>query len=150
MAGLTSIYIGLDNTTLTIGPGITITGGSSFNSYSATLGYGTNYYGGGSGTTIINHGIINANTAGASLSIYTGGTDETFINLGTIEATNGGTLNTGGTTGNLGIAIVSGSGSTLSLGGTDYVNNLGLIVPAGATPPAQTRWTASRSTAIWT
>ena len=128
--GYTGLVLNQSNTTLTIGAGITVHGGSS-GTAGARLGY-SDWNGGGSGTTILNQGTINADVAGTSLTIYPGNSG-TLSNEGSLQASNGGTLNVNGLTGNLGMAALTGTGSALLLSGSSYVNNLGLTVSAGTT-----------------
>ena len=88
--------------TLTIGSGITITGGNG------------SAYGG----TVINQGIIDADGAGSSLDFnFTAFTNQ---GTGTIEATNGGSLNLSGFSAGLGNVVLSGANSSLTLNGTNY------------------------------
>ena len=128
-----------NNMTLTIGAGITILGGNNPGNPTVGAIIGSMYpFGGGQNTSIINQGTIDANVPGIIdiNDISTG----IFTNTGTIEATNGGTLNTHGLTGNLGKVAVNGSGSVLSLDGSNYVNNLGVTVPAGTTLTLKGTW----------
>jgi hypothetical protein len=61
--------------TLTIGPNITVAGGSSFGTVGSTAG------------SIVNNGLISSPVSGITLTI-----DGAFTNNGTIQASNGGTL----------------------------------------------------------
>ena len=115
--------------TLTIGSGITIEGkrGGVAGSY--------NY------NSIVNEGIIDADTSGGTISVSGGGNPGNFTNDGTLEASNGGSLSVSNLAGNIGVATVSDSGSSLTLNGTNYVNNLGLSAPAGTTLALDGTWT---------
>ena len=129
-AGYTALLVMQSGTTLTIGAGIAVHGGSS-GSYGARLGY-SDYNGVGSGTTIINQGTIDADTAGTSVTIYPSGSGETFTNQGTVEAGNSGTLNLGGTWTSSG--TVTATGATLTLGnGSNAWNNTGTITATNST-----------------
>ncbi|MGD1277517.1 MAG: PA14 domain-containing protein [Tepidisphaeraceae bacterium] len=114
--------------TLTIGSGITVHGGNG--QVSAQNG----------DASIVNDGTINADTSGGTISVSGGGSPGTFTNDGTLEATNGGSLSVSNLAGNIGVATVSDSGSSLTLNGTNYVNNLGLSAPAGTTLALDGTW----------
>ena len=114
--------------TLTIGSGITVHGGNG--QVSAQSG----------DASIINDGTINADTSGETISVSGDGNPGTFTNDGTLEATSGGSLSVSDLAGNIGVATVSGSGSSLTLNGTNYVNNLGLTAPAGTTLALNGTW----------
>ena len=115
--------------TLTIGPNVTIHGQDGY----IADAYGT--------ATILNQGTINADTAGGTISL------NGFTNAGTIEAT-AGTLSVSNLTGNLGTAVLSGSGSGLSLNGTSYVVDQGLTAPAGTTLTLGGTWTNAADSTI--
>src|SRR5205814_1740386 len=107
-----------NNMTLTIGAGMTIRGGNSqgnnINSGSV-IGY-SSQFGGGSNTSIINLGTIDADVSGMSLIINPNGTG-TFTNTGTVKAENGGTLYVGGNVTFSGLGTFNSNGGTISLVG---------------------------------
>jgi RHS repeat-associated protein len=122
-----ALYVESPATTLTIGPGITIDGGTGpiAGEYSSD--------------SIINQGTIDADQPGLNgpLSISSppnlaNPTLATFINQGTLETTNGGVLYVGNLSGDVGVATVSGSGSQLVLNG-NYVLDHGITATSGAT-----------------
>jgi hypothetical protein len=120
--------------TFTIGPGITIHGST-----------GTIAGASGAGDTIVNQGTISADlSAGGAISINPANTAY-FLNQGTLEVSNGESLDLVGLNGNLGIATLSGTGSTLSLSGSyyqrGYTVDQGLIVTAGQTLSLNGFWT---------
>ena len=84
--------------------------------------------GGGSNTSIVNQGTISADTSAPAIIVNPNGT---FTNEGTLSASNGGTLYVNGLTGNVGAAVVSRSGSSLSLNGSNYVVDQGAFGPRG-------------------
>ncbi len=92
-ASYTGLIVTQSNTTLTIGAGITVHGGSA-GSYGARLG-SNDYFGSGSNTTIINQGTIDADAAGKSLTIYAS-TTGTLVDQGILQVLNGGILSVGG------------------------------------------------------
>jgi RHS repeat-associated protein len=128
-----------DNMTLTIGAGITIRGGSfsPIGGNSAVIGSSANFVG-GSNASVVNLGKISADATGKSITIKPTGT---FKNSGIMEAKDGGALGVYGLTGNLGIAALIGTGSLLSVGGTNWVNNLGLSADTGQTLALSGTWT---------
>jgi hypothetical protein len=118
--------------TLTIGPGITIRGS-------------TGTIRGVSADTIVNQGTISADlSAGGTIDINPSNS-VSFINQGTLAVANGESLNVIGLNGNLGIATLSGTGSSLSLSGTDYSRGYtvdkGLTVTSGQTLSLSGTWT---------
>jgi hypothetical protein len=126
--------------TLTIGPNITIRGGSSEATYGASAAIGTRpwpWYGGASDFTIVNQGTVSADAAGRYIQ-FVGGS---LTNQGTLAAIDGGGLYVNNLSGNLGNANLAGGGSQLSLDGTDWVNNLGLTAPADTTLSLSGSWT---------
>ncbi|HND55871.1 MAG TPA: hypothetical protein PLV92_25820, partial [Pirellulaceae bacterium] len=108
--------------TLTIGPGVTIRGGTG------SVGYNPNY-GGSSNVSIVNQGTISADSAG---TISVNGAN--WSNTGTITASGGGNLSVSSVTGaswtNNGSMSITGGG-TLTLGGTWF--NPGTITDANST-----------------
>ena len=104
-----------DGMTLTIGAGITIDGGNSQGNEGSAIGYSYGL-GGGSNTSVVNLGTINANVSGMSIVVIANGSG-TFANEGTLSASNGGSLYVNGLTGNLGSVTLSGSGSSLTVSG---------------------------------
>lgn len=82
-----SLRLANSHTTLTIGPGITIHGGSA-QSLGARIG-STDFFGTPTDITVVNQGRILADVNGTSLNI----TGDRFINTGTLEEINGGTIN---------------------------------------------------------
>jgi hypothetical protein len=105
---------------LTIGPGITVHGGSTAGT---SLG----------AATLINRGIINCDTPG---TLQVGN----VTNMGTLEATGGGTLNAN-IVGNANTVLVTGANSVLFLSGTNWVNNQPAMVPAGTSLKFYGSWT---------
>ena len=83
-----TMILSLGGTTLTIGPGITIHGGTSVNGLPAYIGRNYN-----SGTpynvTLINQGTIQADVSGAAITVDC----QSFTNYGNVQALNGSTLN---------------------------------------------------------
>ena len=120
-----------DGMTLTIGAGITIDGGNSQGNEGSAIGYSYGW-GGGSNTSVVNLGTINANVSGMSIVVIANGSG-TFANEGTLSASNGGSLYVNGLTGNLGSVTLSGSGSSLTVSGSNYVVNQGLVITTGET-----------------
>lgn len=82
-----ALYVAEAGTTLTIGPTMTIHGGSAQDE-GARIGY-SNHFGGPSFQTVVNLGKISADVTGTSLNILGG----RFIDAGVTEELNGGTLN---------------------------------------------------------
>ena len=121
-ASYQSLAIGTNNTTLTIGAGITISGGNNQgnNSGSASV-IGDGEWGSGSNTSIVNLGTISAGASGMSIVVNPNG--GTFTNQGTMAASNGGTFYVNGTWSNADSITVS--NSTLNLAGT--CSNTGTI-----------------------
>ena len=105
--------------TLTIGPHITITGGSG------GIGYNS-HVGGPSNVSVINQGTINANTAGTITIDGTG-----WSNTGTVEASGGGNLSLFGT-GWTNSGTVTASGGTLNLGNNSW-SNTGTVTATNTT-----------------
>ena len=64
----------------------------------------------------------------------------TFTNQGTLSVSNGEALNISGLSGNLGVATLSGAGSSLTLNGSSYVIDQGLSAPAGTTLTLNGTW----------
>ena len=106
-------------TTLTIGAGITVRG--------ETWDFGE------SNDTVVNNGTIVADLPGRELRVQA----SSFTNNGTLRAA-GGSLTVNGLTGNLGTVTIGGAGSVANFNGNNWVNNLGVTVPAGvASPPTR-------------
>ncbi|MCE9591901.1 MAG: Ig-like domain-containing protein [Planctomycetes bacterium] len=114
--------------TLTIGSGMTIHGGSA-QGYGGQIGY-SDYYGGGNNVSIINQGAINADVNATGLALRPTGTG-VFTNSGSAQATNGGTLNLTGTWDNNG--TLSETNSTLNLNGAFTTPDIGTFSRTGGT-----------------
>ncbi len=110
-----------------------ITVGFAYGSAGTPLVNGIEVDAGGSVVQGVNCGEM----AGGTITVNPG----TFTNQGTLRAANGGALSVNGLVGNLGAATISGSGSSLSLGGTSYVINGGLSVADGQTLTLNGTWT---------
>jgi hypothetical protein len=91
--------------------------------------------------TAINCGEL----AGGTLTVSTPGT---FQNLGTLAVSNGEAMSVNGLSGNLGIATLSGKGSSLTLGGSGYTIGKGLTATAGQTLELDGAWTLPAGSAI--
>ena len=131
------------NMTLTIGAGITIVGGNNQGnnlSSGAVIGY-SSQWSGGSNTSIVNLGTIDAGTSGMSIIVNPNG--GTFTNQGTLAASNGGTLYLGGTVAQLGTfdsnsgtlnitGALENGGSTLALSAATGSLTLGGTIVGGA------------------
>ena len=113
-------------TNLTIGPGILIHG------QNGVVGTNTNFWGGSSNASFTNQGTINADVAGGTIRLD--GTN--WSNSGSapkgIQVATGAAVTLAGSWTNAG-TIAAAAGSTLNLGGTFSVGNLGTITSAGAT-----------------
>jgi hypothetical protein len=94
---------------------------------------GIELFSGGTRLQAIDCGLVAGGTIGVDST--------TFINEGTLAVSNGETLNVSGLTGNLGHVSISGSGSTLSLSGANYIIDQGLSAPAGTTVSLGRTWT---------
>ncbi len=105
--------------TLTIGPGVTISGGSGAIGYDPSIG-------GPSNVAFINRGTIDADSAGTITLNGTGWTND-----GTIESSGGGNLNLYGA-GWTNSGTVTAGGGTLNLGNAAW-SNAGTISAANAT-----------------
>ena len=105
--------------TLTIGPHITITGGSGSIGYNSRLGGQSNF-------SVINQGTINASSAGTITIDGTG-----WSNTGTVEASGGGNLSLFGT-GWTNSGTVTASGGTLNLGNNSW-SNTGTVTATNTT-----------------
>ncbi|MFZ4431436.1 MAG: hypothetical protein ACOYPS_13920, partial [Phycisphaerales bacterium] len=90
---------------------------------------------GESNDTVINEGTIAADVPGRELRVQAA----SFTNNGTLRAASG-TLTVSGLTGNLGSLTIGGPGSVANLNGTNWVNNLGVTVPAGTTVDFDGSW----------
>src|SRR5262249_36107517 len=88
--------------------------------------------------------IVPDTAAGGLLSIYA----NTFINQGVLGCANGETLSIYGLTGDLNDCSLSGSGSRLTVIGTDYVINHGLTVGTGQTASLGGTWSNSAGSSI--
>lgn len=134
--------------TLTIAAGITVRGSS------ATIGRADfpyndpNYLG-----TIVNQGTISADASGGGIDTIDISA-QGFTNDGTLSVSNGEWLNVAtyygqaNVSGNLGTAIVSGSGSHLNLDGAGFVVNAGLSAPAGTTVTLGGTWSNAAGSTI--
>jgi hypothetical protein len=117
-----AIVLNEGETTLVIGPGITVTGQNGQIGYSSVLG-------GAQNVTVINQGTVVAERGSTFFSaIYISG--QSCINVGMFQADSGATLSVQNMMGDVG-QVSLGIGSTLSLNGT-YTNNLTLNVPSNA------------------
>jgi hypothetical protein len=98
--------------------------------------------------SFVNQGTISADVSGQTININTASsTGGTLSNSGTLSASNGGQLIVTGLTGNIGGVSASGSGSMLSLSGSNFTVNAGLTAGAGTTLTLGGTWTnASTST----
>ena len=96
-----------DGMTLTIGAGITIDGGNSQGNEGSAIGYSYGW-GGGSNTSVVNQGTINADTPGMSIVVIANGSG-TFTNQGTLSASNGGTLYVNTSVANNGSGVITSS-----------------------------------------
>ncbi len=105
--------------TLTIGPGVTVSGGTG------SIGYNSNSLYGYTNVSFVNKGTIDADSAG-TLSL--GGT---WSNTGTITASAGGTLDLGGTFATASLGSVTNAGGTVNLTGT--LTNTGSTLALNAT-----------------
>ena len=122
------VYLSGQNPTLTIGPGITIHGENGGFLFTSNVG------------TIVNQGTIEGDASGYGMLVKM----PTVENQGTLKASGGGYLLVNGLTGSVGIASLSGNGSSLVLGGTNYTINQSLtalmeapwsLMARGPTPP---------------
>jgi RHS repeat-associated protein/uncharacterized repeat protein (TIGR01451 family) len=102
------------DTTLTLGPGITVRG------HSGTIGY-RSYSGGPQNVGVINQGIISADVSSGTITISA----EPFSNQGLAQAINGGTLTINNSWSNSGTLVAS--GGNLNLGGSFSTAGLGAI-----------------------
>jgi allophanate hydrolase subunit 2 len=114
--------------TLTIGPKITITGGSGY------------IYGG----TVVNKGTIDANGTGSSIVLQA----NPFTNQGTVAATNGGNLSVGNFTGGLGTVVLTGASSQLTLDGNNYTVDSSFNVSNGQSLTLLDTWTTAPGVSI--
>jgi hypothetical protein len=103
------------NATLTIAAGITIHGAALTISSSAG--------------SVVNNGTIAADVAGSSIILN----PTAFTNAGTLQVSNGGRLSVSGLTGNLGAMSLSGTGSSLSVNGSNYTVNSSFAVGGSET-----------------
>ncbi|MCY2990994.1 MAG: malectin domain-containing carbohydrate-binding protein [Planctomycetota bacterium] len=127
-----ALWLTQSGTTLTIGSEITLRGGANYGSGISEIG------GGWSNTTIINQGTIAGDAAGRRLQVNPEGT---FINAGRLQASGGGSLWVGGLSGNLGTASVSDAGSSLSVSGTNWINDIARFAPNGTSLSFLGTWT---------
>jgi|GEM_PF-3055088 len=102
--------IGANPATLTIGNGITITGGNG----QITWNRGDE--------SVINNGTITSSTSGDTFSVTAGATSGTVTNNGTIQALNGGIMTVSQLVVNTGTLSVNGAASTLTILGSNYSN----------------------------
>ena len=102
--------------TLTVGPQMTIHGGSTYATYGGTIG-SSQYWGNPAGTTVINQGTLDAD-GGASTHLIVNPNGGAFVNQGTLQASKGSTLSVSGLGGSVGNAIVGDAGSVLALNGS--------------------------------
>ncbi len=114
-----ALVLASNNASLTIGPGITIHGGSN-STTSAQIG-ASPFFTSGSGLSIINQGTINADSPATQLTINPGG--GTLTNSGVLIASAGGTLALNGLVDNGGSTIVN--AGVLNLGGSLTQSALG-------------------------
>jgi hypothetical protein len=121
-----SLQLPIPNTSLTIGPGITVHG------QNGAIGF-SNCFGGPQNVGLINQGTILADVVGGTISI----TGQPFSNQGLLGASNGGQLNIQ-LAGNLGQVSTIG-GSTLTLNGT-YTNNLALNLTSNSVLNLNGNW----------
>ncbi|MEI6566018.1 MAG: RHS repeat-associated core domain-containing protein [Verrucomicrobiota bacterium] len=77
-----ALYLKLPDTTLTLGPGITVRGQSGM------IGAGISCWGGPASVSVVNQGLIQADAAGGTISVGS----QSVVNLGVICVTNGGNL----------------------------------------------------------
>jgi hypothetical protein len=117
-------FLEIESGTLTIGPAITLVGGNA--------GIFDN------GGAIVNQGTIDADGDRSDLFLSL----DAFRNQGTIEATNGGSLDVSGLTGSLGIAVLTGPGSELSIDGTNYSVDSSLSITNGQSLSLLGSWMA--------
>jgi RHS repeat-associated protein len=118
--------------TLTVGANITIHGGGPGNAViQGSANNGKEF--------LLNQGTINADLSGKPIVVGTslGG----VTNAGTIEATGGGNMTVSNLLGNANTVLVSGTGSILSLSGTNWVNNQSTTTATGATLTFGGSWT---------
>src|SRR5437867_2319483 len=102
-----------NETTLTLGPGITVRG------HSGTVGYNPNCYGGPSDVSVVNQGTIAADVSGGTIYVQA----QSFINQGKVQGLNGGSLSIDSIADAAGL-LISGGG-TLTLDG-NWRNSGGL------------------------
>jgi RHS repeat-associated protein len=107
------------DTTLTIGPGVTVRGRSG------TIGFHSSW-GGPANVSVVNQGTILADTAGGTISIVGQG----WSNTGTLQARNGGDLNLGGTFTTAGLGTFDSNGGAIRLTGT--LDNTAATLAVGA------------------
>ena len=100
-----------DGMTLTLGPGVTVRGGTN---HSARVG--STYWGGGANTSVVVQGAVVADAAGGTLGLTPAGSG-TLASTGTFSVA-GGTLNLGGTFTRAGLGTLTRSGGTVNLTGT--------------------------------
>ncbi len=124
-----SLIVNQNNTTLTIGPQITVRGGSTSNDFfnGTVIGRSDRWGGGTTGAHVVNQGKISADVAGQWLQVRTLGD---FTNQGNLEAKNSGLLNVATLVGNLGSNVSLATGGSISLGGS-YTIDRPMIVPNG-------------------
>jgi len=87
-----------------------------------------------SGSTTVQ--AINCGLLSGTISVQAG----SFTNQGSLAVSNGEALSVSGLVGNIGAVTVSGSGSSLTLNGTSYVNNQPLSAGAGTTLTLDGGW----------
>jgi uncharacterized repeat protein (TIGR02543 family) len=122
-----SLWLGYDNTTLTIGSGMTVRG------QSGQIGYSPYWYGGGTNLTVVNQGLISCDVNGGIFYL----TAQPLVNEGSVAMSNGGSLYINYMTNVTGLSS-SGAG-TLTLNGT-WQNNQTLTVGSGETLTLNGNW----------
>ncbi len=113
-----------EGSTLTIGPNMTVHGGSG------TIGSSF-------GDTLINQGTIDADVSGDTISVFSA----TFQNEGSIGAANGGVLTISDLTGSLGNVSLTGADSSLTVNGTNYAIDSSISIASGVTLALLDSWT---------
>jgi RHS repeat-associated protein len=115
--------------TLTVGPDVTIRGGSAQPYTSAAVGY-SDQWGGGANTSLVLRGTVAADgAAGQAITLHPRGTG-TLANAGTLRVSTG-TLNLGGTFALAGLGTLARTGGAVNLFGTLDNANTTLAVDAG-------------------
>ncbi len=117
---LSALVINQDNSTLTVGPNITIRGGSTYQDlfYGAVIGRSDAWGGATTDASLVLQGKLSADVADQSLIVRT---SAPFNNSGTLEAKNGGHLVVNNLQGNVG-TVAPLVGSSMSLDGSYIVD----------------------------